>query len=84
MDKVRKKSTPEKVTDIGRIERFQIDAIKFERTQIHFLNDVFTECRRRCCLSSLRESLCGRKNWGEEIKSHILQLMNFTLPPKVA
>ena len=24
------------------IERYQIDAIKFERTQIHFFSDVFT------------------------------------------
>ena len=27
---------------ISRIERFQIDAIEFKRTQIHFFSDVFT------------------------------------------
>ena len=36
MDKALKNSTPGKVAFIWRIERFQIDAIKFERTQIHF------------------------------------------------
>ena len=36
MDKVLKNSTPGKVTYIWQIERFQTDAIKFERTQIHF------------------------------------------------
>ena len=36
MDKALKNSTPGKVAYIWRIERFQIDAIKFERTQIHF------------------------------------------------
>ena len=36
MDKALKNSTPGKVAYIRRIERFQIDAIKFERTQIHF------------------------------------------------
>ena len=42
MNKAFKNSTPGKVAYIGRIERFQIDAIKFERTQIHFFSDVFT------------------------------------------
>ena len=37
MDKALKNSTPGKVAYICRIERFQIDAIKIERTQIHFL-----------------------------------------------
>ena len=36
MDKALKNSTPGKVAYIWRIERFQIDAIKFEMTQIHF------------------------------------------------
>ena len=43
MDKALKNSTPGKVADIWRIERFQIDAIKFERTQLHiFFSDVDT------------------------------------------
>ena len=42
MDKALKNSTSGKVTYIWRIERVQIDAIKFERTQIHFFSDVFT------------------------------------------
>ena len=42
MDKALKNSTPGKVAYICRIERVQIDAIKFERTQIHFFSDVFT------------------------------------------
>ena len=33
---------PGKVACIWHIERVQIDAIKFERTQIHFFSDVFT------------------------------------------
>ena len=37
MDKALKHSTPGKVAYIWQIERFQIDAIKFERTQIHIL-----------------------------------------------
>ena len=36
MDKTLQNSTPRKVAYIWRIERFQIEAIKFERTQIHF------------------------------------------------
>ena len=36
MDKALKNLTPGKVAYICRIERFQIDAIKIERTQIHF------------------------------------------------
>ena len=37
MDKVLNNSTPGKVAYICRIERFQIDALKIERTQTHFL-----------------------------------------------
>ena len=37
VDKALRNSTLGKVLYISRIERFQIDAIKFERTQIHFL-----------------------------------------------
>ena len=36
MGKVPKNSTPGKVAYIWQIERFQIDFIKFERTQIYF------------------------------------------------
>ena len=43
MDKALKNSTPGKVAYIWRIERFQIGAIKFERTQIHFFSDVFSD-----------------------------------------
>jgi len=58
MDKALKNSTPGKVAYIWRIERFQIDAIKFEITQIHFFSDFscfHCRCRhRRCrCLRSL-------------------------------
>ena len=42
MDEALKKLTPRKVAYIWRIERFQTDAIKFERTQIHSFSDVFT------------------------------------------
>ena len=42
MDKVVKNSTPRKLAYIWWIVRFQIDAIKFERTQIHLFSDVFT------------------------------------------
>ena len=41
-DKALKNSTPGKVAYIWRIEWFQIDAIKFERTHTHYHNDVFT------------------------------------------
>ena len=41
MDKALKNSTPGKFTYICRIEGFQIDTVKFERTQIHFFCDVF-------------------------------------------
>ena len=37
LNKILKNSTPGKVACIWHIERVQIDAIKFERTQIHFL-----------------------------------------------
>ena len=42
MDKVLNNSTPGKVVYIWRIERFQIDTIKFVKTQIHFFSDVFS------------------------------------------
>ena len=42
-NKILKNSTPGKVACIWHNERVQIDAIKFERTQIHFFfTDVFT------------------------------------------
>ena len=42
MDKALKNSTPGEVAYIWRIELFQLQAIKFERMQIHFLSHVFT------------------------------------------
>ena len=42
MDKALKNSTPGKVAYIWQIEWFQIDVIKFDRTQIHFFCDIFT------------------------------------------
>ena len=42
LNKILKNSTPGKVTCSWHIEWVQIDAIKFERTQIPFFNDVFT------------------------------------------
>ena len=42
LNKILKNSTPGIVTYIWHFERVQIDAIKFERTQIHFFTDVFT------------------------------------------
>ena len=42
LNKILKNSTPGKVACIWHIERVQIDAIKFERTQIHFFSDAFT------------------------------------------
>ena len=45
--------TTKKVAYIWRIERFQIDAIKFERRQIHLSGDVFTAVVVVVCLSSL-------------------------------
>ena len=42
LDKTLKNSTPGKDAWIWHNEGLQIDAIKFERKQIHFLNDVFT------------------------------------------
>ena len=50
MDNALKNSTLGKVANIWRIERFQKDAIKFERTQIPFFSDVF-HCRLRCLRS---------------------------------
>ena len=40
--KILKNSTPGKVACIWHIERVQIEAIKFERTQIHFFTNAFT------------------------------------------
>ena len=57
MDKALKNSTPGKVAYIRRIERFQIDAIKFKRKQIHFFHDIFTAVVRRRCLRSLLFSI---------------------------
>ena len=42
MDEALKNLTPGKVAYVSRIEGFQKDTIKFERTQIHFFSDVFT------------------------------------------
>ena len=42
LDKVIKNSTPGEIAYIWQIERDQIDAIKFERTQINILSDVLT------------------------------------------
>ena len=43
MDKALKNSTPGKVAYTWRIEGFQIYAIKFEKTQINFFSEFFTE-----------------------------------------
>ena len=48
-----KNSTPGKVACIWHIERVQIDAIKFDRTQIHFFYRRFHCGCRRSCLRSL-------------------------------
>ena len=42
LDKILKNSTPGEVACIWHVERIQIDAIKFERMQIHFFTVVFT------------------------------------------
>ena len=42
LNKILKNSTPGKVAYLWRIERVQIEAIKFERTQILFFTNVFT------------------------------------------
>ena len=42
LNKILKNSTLGKVACIWHIERVQIDATKFERTQIHFFTNVFT------------------------------------------
>ena len=42
LNKILKNWTPGKVAYIWHIEQVQLDAIKFERTQIHFLTNVFT------------------------------------------
>ena len=49
-----KNSTPGKVACIWHIERVQIDAIKFERTQIHFFYRRF-HCGRRRSLIGLTQ-----------------------------
>ena len=55
LNKILKNSTPGKVACIWHIERVQIDAIKFERTQIHFFFFFYRRfhCRRRPYLRSL-------------------------------
>ena len=52
LNKILKNSTPGKVAYIWHIERVQLDAIKFERTQIHFFCRRF-HGRRRPCLRPL-------------------------------
>ena len=53
-DTVLKNSTPEKITNIWRIERDRRSAIKFEAARIRFLIIWrFRSCRRCCCLSCL-------------------------------
>ena len=42
LNKILKNLTPRKVACIWHIEQVQIDAIKFQRTQIHFFTGVFT------------------------------------------
>ena len=42
MEKLSRIQLQEKVAYIWGIERFQIDATKFERIQIHFFSHVFT------------------------------------------
>ena len=42
LNKILNNSTPGKVTCIWHIEWVEIDAMKFERRQIHFFSDVFT------------------------------------------
>ena len=42
LDKVLKNLTPGEIAYISQIERVQIDAITFEKTQIHFFNNAFT------------------------------------------
>ena len=53
--KVLKNSTPRKFAYIWHIEQVQIDALKFERRQIHLFSDVFTAVVAivDTCLSSL-------------------------------
>ena len=53
LNKILKNSTPGKVACVWHIEQVQIDAIKFERTQIHLFYRRFHCRRRRPCLSSL-------------------------------
>ena len=46
LNKILKNSTPGEIAYIWQIERVQIDAIKFEKTQIEFFQRRF-HCRRR-------------------------------------
>ena len=46
LNKILKNSTPGEIAYIWQIERAQIDAIKFEKTQIEFFERRF-HCRRR-------------------------------------
>ena len=43
----------EKSPTFDELKGFQKDALKFERTQIHFFKGCFDCCRRPCCLSSV-------------------------------
>ena len=42
LNKILKNSTPGEIAYIWQIERVQIDAIKFEKTQIEFFQRLFT------------------------------------------
>ena len=53
LNKILKNSTQGEVACIWHIERIQINAIKFEGTQIHFFWRRFHWFRRRRCLRSL-------------------------------
>ena len=55
-NKILKNSTPGKVACIWHNERVQIDAIKFEKTQIHFFLPTFSLPSCRPCLRSLIDS----------------------------
>ena len=67
-DTVLKNLTPEKITNIWRMERDRISAIKFEAARIHFLIIWRFRSRRRCCcLSSLVYgdvvNICHGQKW---------------------
>ena len=59
MDKALENLTPGKVTHIWRIERFQIDVIKFKRRKFVFFLWCFHCRRRRRCLRSLLPAVVG-------------------------